>query len=95
MTPTGLFNKLRRGQPYTAKRIIKVVLITIVGTFAIFSVAGVRINCSPSLPVGLYLVTEHSDANLIEFCPVGPFARLAIGRATGMPAVVWMAVRRS
>jgi conjugative transfer signal peptidase TraF len=80
MNPTGLFNKLATGQPRAAKRIIKVVLITTVGTFAICGVVGVRINGSPSLPVGLYLVTEHSDANLVEFCPVGPFASLAIAR---------------
>jgi conjugative transfer signal peptidase TraF len=54
--------------------------MTMVGTFAICGVAGIRINGSPSLPVGLYLVTAHSDANLVEFCPAGPFAQLAIAR---------------
>jgi conjugative transfer signal peptidase TraF len=54
--------------------------MTIVGTFTICGVAGIRINCSPSLPVGLYLVTAHSDAYLVEFCPVGPFASLGIAR---------------
>ena len=66
MTPTGLFNKLRTGQPRIAKRVIKVVVMTMVGTLAICSVAGIRINGSPSLPVGLYLVTAHSDAHLVE-----------------------------
>jgi conjugative transfer signal peptidase TraF len=50
------------------------------GTFEICGLAGVRINASPSLPVGLYLVTAHSNANLVEFCPAGQFAELAIGR---------------
>jgi conjugative transfer signal peptidase TraF len=80
MTPNGLFNKLRTGQPRIAKRVIEVVVMTMVGTFAICSVAGIRINGSPSLPVGLYLVTAHSDAHLVEFCPTGPFAQLAIAR---------------
>ena len=80
MTPSGLFNKLRTGQPRTAKRIIKVAVVTMVGTFAICDIAGLRINGSPSLPVGLYLVTTQSDRNLVEFCPTGPFAHLAIIR---------------
>lgn len=80
MTLSGLFNKLRTGQPGRAKRIIKVGVTTTVGTFAICGVAGIRINGSPSLPIGLYLVTSLSDANLVEFCPVGPFAQLAIAR---------------
>ena len=80
MTPTGLFNKLRAGQPCTGERIIKVVVMTMVGIFAICGIAGIRINGSASLPVGLYLVTAHSDANLVEFCPTGLFAQLAIAR---------------
>jgi conjugative transfer signal peptidase TraF len=80
MMPTGLFNKPRTGRPRTAERIITVALVTMVGTFAICGVAGIRINGSPSLPVGLYLVTAHSDANLVEFCPVGPFASFGIAR---------------
>lgn len=80
MTPTGLFSRPRTRWPPTAKRIIKIALMTMVGIFAICGVAGIRINGSPSLPVGLYLVTAHSDANLVEFCPTGSFAQLAIER---------------
>jgi conjugative transfer signal peptidase TraF len=80
MTPTGLFNKLRTGQPRIAKRVIKVVVMTMVGTFAICSVVGIRINGSPSLPVGLYLVTAHSHTNLVEFCLTGRLAQLASAR---------------
>jgi conjugative transfer signal peptidase TraF len=80
MTPSGLFNKLRTGRPGRAKRITTVVVTTMVGTFAICGMAGIRINGSPSLPVGLYLVTARYDANLVEFCPAGPFAQFAIAR---------------
>jgi conjugative transfer signal peptidase TraF len=80
MTPTGLFNKLRTGWLRTAGRIIKVSVITTVATFAICGVGGIRINGSASLPIGLYLVTAHTDAHLIEFCPTGSFAQLAIAR---------------
>jgi conjugative transfer signal peptidase TraF len=80
MTPTGLFSKLRTGQPYAARRITKVAVATMVGSFVICGAAGIRINGSPSLPVGLYLVTAHSHASLVEFCPTGPLAQLAIAR---------------
>jgi conjugative transfer signal peptidase TraF len=38
-------------------------------------VLGIRVNTSYSLPLGLYIRTNDSDARLIEFCPVGSFAR--------------------
>lgn len=80
MTPTGLFDDLGTGWPRRAKLIVKVLLATAVGTFAIFDLAGIRINGSTSLPVGLYLVTTRPDAQLIEFCPTGGFAQLATAR---------------
>ena len=80
MTPTGLFTKLRTRRPFTGRRIIRVVVATMVGAFVICSVAGIRINGSASLPIGLYLVTAHSDANLVEFCPTGQLAQLASAR---------------
>jgi len=59
------------------------VLIGIGITFASFHIAGslgLRINTSPSLPPGLYIITKDVSASLIEFCPVEPFAALAIAR---------------
>jgi conjugative transfer signal peptidase TraF len=41
---------------------------------------GIRVNCSPSLPVGLYQVASGPDATLVEFCPTEPFASVAIAR---------------
>ena len=38
------------------------------------AIAGVRINTSCSLPLGIYLRTRALDARLIEFCPSEPFA---------------------
>jgi conjugative transfer signal peptidase TraF len=42
--------------------------------------AGIRVNSSPSLPVGLYLVDSGPRANLAEFCPSQPYAALANSR---------------
>ena len=49
------------------------------GLFAITGIAGIRINATPSLPVGLY-INADADSKLIEFCPVGPPAWLAASR---------------
>jgi conjugative transfer signal peptidase TraF len=38
------------------------------------AIAGVRINTSYSLPLGIYVRTRDLDARLIEFCPIEPFA---------------------
>jgi conjugative transfer signal peptidase TraF len=52
----------------------------LIGVFQLWSVAGLRINASPSLPVGLYITTMDARANLVEFCPAEPFASLSIAR---------------
>ena len=44
------------------------------------STLGIRINASPSLPVGLYQVASGPDATLVEFCPAEPFASIANAR---------------
>jgi conjugative transfer signal peptidase TraF len=46
----------------------------------LFDVAGLRLNTSPSLPVGLYMTTADPAAVLVEFCPASSFARLALSR---------------
>lgn len=36
--------------------------------------AGLRVNVTPSMPVGIYWATVSSRAALVEFCPEEPFA---------------------
>ena len=43
--------------------------------------AGLRINASPSLPIGLYLKASAPGATLAEFCPEEPAASLGLLRA--------------
>jgi conjugative transfer signal peptidase TraF len=52
----------------------------VLATFQLSGALGLRINTSPSLPVGLYFTTADAKANLVEFCPAEPFATLAIVR---------------
>jgi len=57
---------------------ITVALITVSAFVAGF--AGVRVNTSSSLPLGLYVRTSQSSAGLIEFCPSEPYASLSRDR---------------
>jgi conjugative transfer signal peptidase TraF len=61
------------------RRALVVIVVSIVA-FQLFGFFGLRFNTSPSLPVGLYVVTSGSSANLIEFCPAQPFAALSLAR---------------
>lgn len=63
-----------------AKGIGAVALVVFLGVFQLAGSLGLRINTSPSLPVGLYITTDEAAGNLVEFCPTEPYAHLAIAR---------------
>jgi len=66
---------LKFGHP--DRRIIAVLVTAGVMLFsmaATVEIAGLRINTSYSLPLGIYVVTSDSSAHLVEFCPVQPFS---------------------
>lgn len=48
------------------------IIAALFGTTA--HVAGVRMNTSYSLPLGLYVATSDNEAPYVEFCPEGRFA---------------------
>jgi conjugative transfer signal peptidase TraF len=75
---TGLLPLLRKSIR-TGKRLAAIALGLLCLVFIIPAVAGIRINESPSLPIGLYMINE-SRGHLVEFCPPEPFAALAIER---------------
>ena len=52
---------------------------TFVIAFAATSALGLRVNASPSLPLGLYQATS-TNSGLVEFCPDEPAASVAIKR---------------
>src|SRR3954453_3530517 len=57
-----------------------VVAAFVVGTTIGLGTIGVRLNASPSLPIGLYVVTSDPNAELVEFCPDEPAASVGIHR---------------
>src|ERR1022692_1130387 len=71
----GLLDKLRE-----VRRATLVAVIVSIAVFELCGLLGLRINTSPSLPVGFYVITSDSSANLIEFCPAEPFAVLSLVR---------------
>jgi conjugative transfer signal peptidase TraF len=52
---------------------------------SILGIAGVRLNLSLSLPVGLYVTSKAPQAPLVEFCPAEPAASLAVARRYRAP----------
>jgi conjugative transfer signal peptidase TraF len=69
-----------RFEYHSIPRIASVITIAFAGPFFLVSAIGIRINVSPSLPLGLYRKTSDLNARLIEFCPEEPSARLALQR---------------
>jgi conjugative transfer signal peptidase TraF len=54
--------------------------LTVVMLFCGASKLRIRINTSPSLPIGLYQVASGPDATMVEFCPPEPFGSMANAR---------------
>jgi conjugative transfer signal peptidase TraF len=58
----------------------KVGVLILAGVAAIFHFAGLRVNASSSLPIGIYVTTGDPTANLVEFCPSEPYGSLSAVR---------------
>jgi type IV secretory pathway protease TraF len=76
----GLLARLKNTNQRRAKRLGILALGTLGSVLLVPAIAGVRLNDSPSLPVGLYVVTSDRSADLVEFCPTEPYASLAAER---------------
>lgn len=80
MTAIGLSSEPRARRITIARVIGLRCLIALFIGFQFCDIVGLRINASPSLPLGLYVTSSDPDANLVEFCPAEPFATLALSR---------------
>ncbi len=76
----GLLDRLKSTNRQRAKWIALSIAGLLFSFFLIAGLLGLRVNASPSLPIGLYLVTQDNHARLVEFCPVEPYASLAAAR---------------
>lgn len=78
-TRTGLCRRIRDTDWRRAGAVAVIGTGFLIGLFAVTGIAGIRINTTPSLPIGLYLKAD-SQSRLIEFCPGGSSASLAARR---------------
>jgi conjugative transfer signal peptidase TraF len=76
----GLFASPETRRGTSVRRVLLTCVFILVLMFQVFGAIGLRINTSPSLPIGLYITTSDPTANLVEFCPTEPSAHLAIIR---------------
>jgi conjugative transfer signal peptidase TraF len=79
MTTTGQSSK-RHVAWFSSVRVFALIALVFISSFQICDGVGLRINTSPSLPLGLYVTTKSAAAELVEFCPSEPFAALAATR---------------
>jgi conjugative transfer signal peptidase TraF len=73
---------IRAGQSDRLRRVTAVltaISLPVAFAFAAAGGFGLRFNASPSLPIGIYIVTKEAS-NLAEFCPAEPFGRFAAAR---------------
>ena len=76
----GLLARLRTTDRRRARKVGLLALGTLGCMLMVPAIAGIRLNDSPSLPVGLYVVTSDRSADLVEFCPTEPYASLSAER---------------
>ena len=78
----------KSGRPNrSAARLIGGAALALVAISAAAAFAGVRVNTSYSLPLGVYVATDDSTAPLIEFCPVEPYAAESSARGYRSPGI--------
>ncbi len=79
MTP-GLFNKPST-RSAAARRVLLTSAAILLSTLHVFDLAGLRINTSLSLAIGLDQTTSNPAATLVEFCPDSALGVLALERS--------------
>lgn len=73
----SISNRIRNTSQATARRLFWVIAMTLLSSFFIAGKAGIRLNGTLSLPVGLYI---QGSGNIVEFCPPPPYSVLATAR---------------
>ena len=80
MTTIGLFDRARHFNRLSARRSVGLAAVVFVTPFFALGMARLRINATPSLPMGLYRETNDGRAALVEFCPQEPYGSFAAAR---------------
>lgn len=80
MTLTGLWALSRLAGMKRVKWLATSFIGAFVAPFVVCGLLDIRINISPSLPIGLYGPTSAGAVQIVEFCPPEPYAGLAVHR---------------
>ena len=83
----GRCKQIRAASVSGLARPIVVCVTTLVVVFGICAGAGLRINCTRSLPLGIYMASTAADANLVEFCPPEPYSQISVVRGYRNPGI--------
>lgn len=90
MTKASIVGPCRQVRAVFVSRLarpIVVSVITLIAAFGICAWAGLRINSTRSLPLGIYIVSTAADANLVEFCPPEPYSQISVVREYRNPGI--------
>jgi type IV secretory pathway protease TraF len=68
-----------------ALRIFLLAVMAAICALTLLGLAGLRINTTNSLPMGIYIITQDEHAPLVEFCPQGASSTLSSARGYRPP----------
>jgi conjugative transfer signal peptidase TraF len=68
-----------------ALRIFLLAVMAAICALTLLGLAGLRINTTNSLPMGIYIITQDEHAPLVEFCPQGASSALSSARGYRPP----------
>lgn len=83
----GLCKQVRGVSVSRLARPIVVSVTTLTALFGLCAWAGLRLNSTGSLPLGIYIVSTAADANLVEFCPPEPYSQISVVRGYRNPGI--------
>ena len=86
----GLLDRFRSARSKSGRVIVVATIAVVVVSFEIFGLLGIRINTSPSLPLGFYATGMNAQVDLIEFCRLSLLQASPLREATAMEGIVLM-----
>jgi conjugative transfer signal peptidase TraF len=90
MTKVSIVGPCKQGRSVSVSRLprpIVVCVTTLIAVFGLCASAGLRLNSTGSLPLGIYMVSTAADANLVEFCPPEPYSQISVVRGYRSPGI--------
>jgi len=87
MTKALIVGPCRQGRAVSVSRLARPIIVcvtTLIAVFGICAWAGLRLNSTGSLPLGIYILSTAADAYLVEFCPQSLIRKSLLSGDTGI-----------